>query len=109
MVLRINDGPCLRGHFSNNFTAPTAENPYPVFVHRQQAVGNNYEMVESGHIGVKPGSDAARSLERLIFGCGRIDIIHSPEQCIVCFRDAKVLVSSYLEIDDCNLEGVIAH
>lgn len=100
MTLRINDGPFMKGTFKNNFTVPQKGNEYPVFVHQQKRVGNNFELVKSGKIGIKPTSKAQECIEQLIFGCGRIDILQSPERCIACFRDAKVLVSRYLEIDE---------
>lgn len=109
MVLRINDGPYVKGDFEDNFMPPAEGNTYPVFIHQQKEVGNNYEVVESGRIGIRPESEAEKCVNRLIFGCGRIDIIYSQKQCVVCFRDAKVLVSSYLEIGDCKLSKVIAY
>lgn len=107
MDLRIGDNTVLEGRFGNNFIRPEEGNTYPVYLHRQKTCGNNYEVVKSGHIGVKDGSDAQKCIDKLIFGCGRIDLLEVSGHLIACFRDMKVLVSMYLEIKDKYCEEAI--
>lgn len=108
MNLRINDSPVYKGKIEDNFITPSNDNSYPVYVHEQKSTGHNYNMVKSGHVGIKPGSEAQKCIENLIFGCGRIDIIEDSGHYLACFRDAKVLVSTYLEITGKNVKEAIS-
>lgn len=100
MNLRIGDSAVLSGRFEDNFVKPEANNAYPMYRHQQKSIGNNYELIKTGSIGIKPGSNAQKCVDSLIFGCGRIDFLEKSGHIVACFRDAKVLVSAYLEIEN---------
>lgn len=107
MNVRIGDNAVMKSQFANNFIRPEPGNSYPIYLHQQKSIGNNFEVVKSGHIGVKEGSNAQKCINDLIFGCGRIDLLEISGHLIACFRDKKVLVSMYLEIDDTDCKEAI--
>lgn len=100
MNLRIGDSAVLNGRFEDNFVKAETGNTYPVYLHRQKSVGNNYETVKTGHVGIRPNSNAQKCIDNLIFGCGRIDFLENGGRVVACFRDSKVLVSTYLELEN---------
>lgn len=108
MYLRINDIPVQNGDFGDNFIKPEPGNSYSACLHRQKSTSNNYEMVKRGTIGIRTGSKAQECIENLMFGFGRIDFLETDGKLLACFRDSKVLISTYLVINDKTFNDLLS-
>ena len=101
MVLRVNDVSYKKGAFKRNFKKAELGNTYDVYLHRKKDVGDNYEQIEHGKMGVVVGSAADKFIQKVAYGCNRIDFVEfMSNRYLACFRESLIQVSTYLEIED---------